>query len=323
MNHIPTHGHATEDRQLRIKEREIDDLFAKAFQTSPEFCNRVRECLGLSGSGVANHVGTQQVHFEDSGTIDLDVILSSERLLIENKISAYWSHVNGVAQPERYVKSGAGYSGTTVLLAPRSYLRKSVKAAMFDKTLSYESLLFEFSGPDYDLLAAAIDQAEVPPENPSDVQTAFFQDFGALRARIAPEITEKKRDRNKGSHTVHLDVPKSLTLHSGLPKPKVFLQFVEANVKLMIPKWGWHITEIQRAGGLENTGIALRQVGRVGTLALQLPTPPINCKGPFEPERERAAEAIMTTARLCKWWDNNPDILRHWQQVVERFSRDA
>ncbi|MCF6433770.1 hypothetical protein [Leisingera sp. MMG026] len=297
--------------QPRIKEREIDDLFAKAFQTSPELCDRVRECLDLTGSGTAKQVGTQQGHFGDSGTIDLDVVLSGNRLLIENKISAYWSHVNGVAQPERYIRSGTGYCGTTVLLAPRSYLRKSVKASMFDKTLSYESLLSAFSGSDYDLLAAAIDQAEVPPENPSDVQTAFFQSFGALRAEIAPQITEKKRDRNKGSHTVHLDVPKSLTLHVGLPKPKVFLQFVEANVKLMIPKWGWHVTEIQRTGGLENTGIMLRQVGRVGTLALQLPTPTINCKGPFEPERERVVGAILTTARLCSWWDNNPDVLRH------------
>lgn len=188
---------------------------------------------------------------------------------------------------------------------------------MFDKRLSYESLLPAFSDADYEMLSRAIDQAEVPPENPSDVQTAFFQAFGQLVAEIAPQIREKKRDRNKRSHTVHLDVRKSLKLHPGLPKPKVFLQFEEANVKLMIAKWGWSLDKIRGIGGLQGTGITLRRVGSVGTLALQLPTPFINCKGPFEPERARATEAILTTTRICSWWDKNSDTLRRWQQAVE------
>ena len=89
-------------------------------------------------------------------------------------------------------------------------------------------------------------------------------------------------------------------------------------MKLMIGKWGWHLDKIQQLGSLKGTDIVLRRVGRVGTLALQLPTPFINSKGPFEPERERAIEAISTTIRLCSWWDQNPEILRGWQEIIEQ-----
>lgn len=305
------------DPSKRIKESEIDDIFADAFVNSTEFCSRVRSAIGIDGSGLADSLVPQAPHFEDDGTIDLDVSLNGYRLLIENKIRAHWSHtIDGISQPDRYARSAKGWNARSVLIAPRSYLRKSLKADKFNHTISYEALLLAFSVREYELISTAIDQADVPPENRSDVQTAFFIEFGQLMADISSNIEMKKRDRNKRSHTVHLDVRRSLQLHPGLPKPKVFLQFEEANVKLMIPKWGWHVDNLRRLGGHEGSGITLRRVGRVGTLALQLPTPFINCKGPFEPEREKAAEAIRTTARLCTWWDENSDTLRRWQEAI-------
>lgn len=309
---------SNDDRELaeRITENEVDAIFAIAFETSSEFCDLVRKQLGLEGSGVAERVSRQVRHYSDAGTIDLDVVLSGRRFLIENKISAYWSFTRmGEAQPDRYERSANGYRALSVLIAPRTYLG-GAKSETFGARLSYEGLLSAFSGEQYDRLCAAIRQAIVPPENPDYARTVFFHETSSLMQRVAPTIWMKTRDRNRDSYTVHLDVPRSVSLHPDLPRPKIFLQFREANVKLMIAKWGWSVERLRAHGGLEDTGIKLLRVGKTGTLGLRLPTPFVDCTKPFETQREKVAEALVTTARLCRWWDENPEILRSWQEVV-------
>ncbi|WP_209427953.1 hypothetical protein [Pararhodobacter sp. SW119] len=308
----------------RIAESEVDALFAAAFRESVAFCELVRAHLGLAGTGAAERVAVQVPHVADAatganlGTIDIDVTLAGVRLLIENKISAPWSYAGGAVQPGRYARSGAACGARTVLLAPRYYLARSPKAVHFDYRLSYESLLPTFTGDACDLLLCAIDQAEVPPEYPNEGRTLFFEEIGRLIAQIAPEIREsRKPDRNDDSYTVHLDIPKSLVLHAGLPKPKVFLQLREANVKLMIKGWGRHSHLIRKLGETEGTGMTIRSLPRYPmTLAVIYLTPIIDPETPFESQRDRIGDAIRTTQRLCAWWNRNPDVLRRWQTAI-------
>lgn len=301
----------------RILERETDAVFAAAFRTSEAFCDSVRKQIGASGIGCATRVTPQSPHHSDSGTIDLDVILSGERLLIENKISAAWSYTRrGENQVDRYCRSASGYGALTVLLAPRAYLRSAGKADNFDRQVSYESLLHHFSGEEYELLCTAIDQAVVPVTNPDDARTVFFGRISSLMAEITPDIRMKMRDRNEDSFTVHLDVGKSLRRHTGLPTPSVFLQLRQANVKLMLRKWGWAVERLRQEHGLDGTGIRLERVGTRGTLAFQMQTPFVDCDQPFESQEEKIEKALMTTRTLCRWWDANEALLRRFSALI-------
>lgn len=301
----------------RILESETDAVFAAAFRTSESFCDSVRKQVGVSGTGCASRVTPQAPHHSDGGTIDLDVTLSGERLLIENKISAAWSYTRmGENQVDRYCRSASGYGALTVLLAPRAYLRSAGKAGDFDRQISYESLLSNFSGGEYELLCTAIDQAVVPVTNPNDARTDFFDQISSLMAEITPDIRMKMRDRNEDSFTVHLDVRKSLRRHMGLPTPSVFLQLRQANVKLMVRKWGWAAERLRHERGLEGTGIRLERVGTRGTLAFQMQTPFVDCDQPFDSQAQNIAKALLTTRSLCRWWDTNEPLLRRFSALV-------
>ncbi len=301
----------------RIRESKTDAIFTTAFRTSEAFCNSVRRQIGITGAGCASSVTQQAPHYSDSGTIDLDVILSRQRLLIENKISAAWSFTRkGENQADRYTRSASGFDAHSVLLAPRAYFRSAGKTNTFDKLISYESLLPNFSGANYEILCTAIDQAVVPVTNPDDERTIFFDHISALMAEITPDIRMKMRDRNKDSYTVHLDVPKSLRRHTGLPTPSVFLQLRQANVKLMVRKWGWALEWIRKEPGLEGTGITLGRVGTRGTIAFQMQTPFVDCDQSFESQARAIEKALLTTRTLCRWWDANEALLRRLSSLV-------
>lgn len=301
----------------RILESETDAVFAKAFRTSEAFCDSVRKQIGIYGTGCATRVAPQAPHHSDGGTIDLDVTLSGARLLIENKISAAWSYTRkGENQVDRYCRSASGYSALTVLLAPRAYLRSAGKVGDFDRQISYESLPNNFSSKEYEVLCTAIDQAIVPVTNPSDARTVFFDQISSLMAEITPDIRMKMRDRNEDSFTVHLDVGKSLRHHIGLPTPSVFLQLRQANVKLMLRKWGWAVERLREEQGLEGTGIRLERVGTRGTIAFQMQTPFVNCDQPYEGQEEKIEKALLTTRTLCRWWDANEALLRRFSALI-------
>jgi hypothetical protein len=301
----------------RILESETDAVFAAAFRMSEEFCDSIRKQIGVVGAGCATRVTPQAPHHSDGGTIDLDVTLSDERLLIENKISAAWSFTRkGENQVDRYSRSASGYGALTVLLAPRTYLRSAGKVGNFDRQISYESLLNNFSDKEYELLCTAIDQAVVPVTNPDDARTAFFDQISSLMTEITPDIRMKMRDRNKDSFTVHLDVGKSLQRHVGLPTPSVFLQLRQANVKLMVRKWGWALERLRQERGLDDTGIRLERVGTRGTLAFQKQTPFVDCDQPFESQAENIEKALLTTRTLCRWWDSNEALLRRFSSLI-------
>jgi len=301
----------------RIRERETDAIFAAAFRTSEAFCDSVRKQTGVVGAGCATRVTPQAPHHSDGGTIDLDVTLSGERLLIENKISAAWSFTRmGENQADRYFRSASGFGALSVLLAPRAYLRSAGKVGIFDRQISYESLLNNFSGEEYELLCTAIDQAVVPVTNPDDARTIFFDQISSLMAEITPDIRMKMRDRNNDSYTVHLDVSKSLRCHAGLPTPSVFLQLRQANVKLMVRKWGWALERLRGEHGLDGTGIKLERVGTRGTLAFQMHTPFVDCDQPFESQAGKIEKALSTTQSLCRWWDANEALLQRFASLI-------
>ncbi|MCW3783008.1 hypothetical protein [Defluviimonas salinarum] len=308
----------------RIYEPEIDEIFRQAFLTNPAFCDLFRARLRIEGTGPARSALTQQPHHPDTGTIDLDVVLGETRLLIENKIQAPWSETSeGVAQPERYERSARRCGARSVLVAPSAYIGQVEEAIEFDHCLDYEELAPALAGQDRYFVEEAVRQALIPTMNPNEIVTRFFKRFEALVPEVAPGLhIHRHYIRNDGSYTAHFIARKSLVLHPGLPTPSIFLQFRQANVKLLIQEWGRQVDALRATGLHHGTGYRLEQIrGSAGTLGVVAATPGIDPSGDFEVQRQNCVTAIQTTEALCRWWDAHPEVISAWSRVAETAGR--
>ncbi len=300
-----------------VNETALSRCFGELLQTNEDFCYKFRKACGLNGSGTITNVMLEYPHKPDSGAIDIFFEDADQRVLVENKINAGWSYnKEGVSQTKRYQRSAETLQASTLLLAPRKYLWGSGRKEAFDATLSYEALLPILGPEEYDLVCAAIDRASSPTENPDAERTTFFEDFNDRVATVAPGLVMKNRDRNKASHTVHFDGKKSLQCHPRLPVPSIYLQLVKTGVNLFVRGWGKALPRIAELGGHEEPGVILHSTPR-GTLGIGLPTPFVDVRGSFFEQMDAIDKAILTTERLCNWWNDNSQVLERWRQQVE------
>lgn len=306
----------------KIKELEIDEVFARAFLENERFCRLVRSELSIGGSGCATSVKLQEPHKPDTGTIDLYVELDPVKLLIENKISATWSHAKWVAQPERYARSAEALGARTLLIAPLLYIAKTSEARDFDFCLDYEMLARSLQGEDRYKVEEAVRHARIPTRNVNAATTAFFKAFEPLVAEVAPGLfISRKSSRMERSRTAHF-ISKSVDVHPGLPIPSIFLQFGEGRVRLLVRGWGRYIADLKAAGLHEKHGLTLELISPTAwTLGITAPSPTINTRKDFKSQYDACVAAILATQRLCRWWDRNPHIISAWGEIVTRLAK--
>jgi hypothetical protein len=282
----------------------------------------------------AIEVKGQVRHATGTGSIDIVVrFRDGPILLIENKIDAAYSITReGHGQPQRYQRSvaafrEAGAEAFSLLLAPKSYLSGSRLADLFDARIAYEKLQDFAEGKDRALLEAAILQAEAPYEPVANAHAGeFFVEIRQLIAGHFPDLV-MKHDPNDGgvrpdaSRTIYFDVPRTLRLHAGVPRPRMSLQCWDsaarsASVKIMLPDGAALADRLSVPQSLADIGGYLRSAGR--SLGIVVDTPRLDTQGPFDEQADDITEALEAALRLQRWWNENSDILLQWSEVFAR-----
>lgn len=312
----------------RIYERDTDALFLRSLRANPSLVGAIaRLATGNSYAEIAEVKG-QVRHSVSTGSIDIVVRFpGGPILLIENKIDAAYSITrDGHGQPQRYQRAVAAYrdAGTdafSILLAPKTYLQCSRLADLFDAQICYEELRPFLSGNDLALLDAAILQAEAPYEPVANAHSGEF--FAAVRELIERRFLSliMKHNPNDGgvrpddSRTIYFDVPRTLHLHRGVPRPRMSLQCWDsaarsASVKIMLADRARLSGALKLPTSLTDIGGYLRPAGR--SLGIAIDTPRLETQTPFKEQADDIVEALEAALRLQRWWNENGDLLREW-----------
>lgn len=187
-----------------VSERDVDLLLIEELASSPEFVSWFLDRVGESGPGSVEVISCARSATDSTGESDSEVFVRAGAavlgILVENKIHA-------AAQPrqaERYRERGDGYVQAgrcgryvTVLIAPETYLRGSLKG--FDRSVSYEELVGWFgsrdrrSGFKAAILRGAIEKAvkgyQIVEDGPV---TLFWRRYWERSQALAPELDMKK-----------------------------------------------------------------------------------------------------------------------------------
>lgn len=320
----------------RIYERDTDEVFVRRLRSDNAFAGKVLNLLGTSSTDSIVSVGRQTRHRDTSGTIDVDIrCKSGQRFIIENKIDAGYSVTrNGDGQPQRYLRTvnayrEVGQQVSSVLIAPRKYIRSSRSASVFEYQVEYEKIIDFLSGDDRLCLERAIAQAELPYEPLENIRTGeFFSAYRAVVRERFPILVVKKEPNSKGvrpdaSRTIYFDVKKTLALHDDLPVPRMSLQCLDqsatsASVKIMIGDWGRFCQSIPACESLEDQGAYLRPAGR--SLGIVIDTPRLRTQHSLVEQLDEVVEGLEAALRLQHWWKHSAHVLRQWQVIVEAAS---
>lgn len=169
-----------------------------------------------------------------------------------------------------------------MLVAPEIYVSAGRKANTFDRTVTYEALLPALEAEDRLMLEAAILQARTPYEPaPNEKSAQFFHEYQAFANRRFPRLFMKMNPNGMGvrpteSRTIYFDVPKTLRLWPGLPRPRMSLQCRDssapsASVKIMLGGWPSKAASIAVPQSLSAIGGYVRPAGR--SLGIVIDTP--------------------------------------------------
>ncbi|MBZ9673797.1 PD-(D/E)XK nuclease family protein [Mesorhizobium sp. ES1-3] len=277
---------------------------------------------------------TQQAgHIGSTGTIDLDVRLSgNRRLLIENKINAKYSVTDDGDQPSRYRKTADVYRGygiacQTVLVAPSIYLKARGDVCGFDLKISYETLSDWLQGDDLALVLAATEQARTPYIGETvEANTMFFSQYAELVAREFPSLTMKKSPNADGgrpgtSRSIYFNVRKTLTMHPGVPRPRMSIQCWEQaqpspSVKIMLGKWASLSERLPLPHSLADVGGYLRPANQ--SLGIAIDTPLMFVERALSEQLAAVRQGLDAAVRLQNWWKANESILRGWAQIASK-----
>jgi hypothetical protein len=320
----------------RIYERDTDVLFLRLLRDRPEVAVLLAEWVTGRRLTSVTEIKGQVRHAIGTGSIDIVVrFRSGPILLIENKIDAAYSVTReGHGQPQRYQRSvaafrDAGAEAFSVLLAPKRYISGSRLADLFDARIAYEDLGELADGKDRALLEAAILQAETPYEAVANSHAGEF--FAAVRKLIAerfPDLIMKHDPNENGarpaaSRTIYFDIPRTLRLHTDVPRPRMSLQCWDsaarsASIKIMLPDRAALADRLSVPQSLSDVGGYLRSAGR--SLGIVVDTPRLDTQRPFDEQADDIIEALEATLRLRGWWNENRDILLVWTQP---FAREA
>jgi hypothetical protein len=307
----------------RIYERQTDAVFAAALKENPAFARSFLNAVGRRPDLLIRSVRVQTPHRGEGhrGTIDLEITLGDGSiLLVENKIDSGYSVTRtGDPQPARYQASVAalrlrGKMAASVLLAPEVYLLGTRHRAAFDHQVSYEALRESLRGDDLSLVDAAIRQAATPYDPiPNPSSAAFFADYQAFAERFFPELVIKRNPngdgvRPTGSRTIYFDVPRTLRLWPGLPRPRMSLQCRDsaapsASVKIMLGDWASKAKRFPLPASLEAIGGYVRPAGR--SLGLVIDTPQLETQMPFQAQVAEVEEGLEAARRLARWWNQH------------------
>ncbi|WP_114286451.1 hypothetical protein [Candidatus Halocynthiibacter alkanivorans] len=301
----------------KIYERDTDELFARALMQASVAETFLDAIFDFDRS--ICKIRRQTAHVGHTGTIDLEIELAcGSRLLIENKIDAAYSiSGEGIPQPERYAASvtalrETGVEAYSVLLAPEVYLGSSRSGALFDRQVSYETLLPALTGAERAMLEEAIRQAEEPYEaEPNLASGEFFEDYVAHASGNWPDLVIKRnpngnRVRPTESRTIYFDVPHTLLSLAGLPRPRMSLQCRDsaapsASVKIMLTGMAGACGVVGVADGLRAIGGYIRPAGR--SLGFVIDTPQLDTQRILSEQIEAVDTGLVAAARLREWWN--------------------
>jgi hypothetical protein len=315
----------------RIYERDIDVMFLRLFRGHSEFSALIANLVLGKTPNCIPRVEGQRPHLRNTGSIDLVLTYpNGPVILIENKIDAAYSITRGGhGQPQRYQATVAAYRTQgvecySVLLAPEHYLNSSRMADMFDRRIAYESLRAAADDAnDSLLLEAAIKQAQVPYEpEPDEGAGSFFASIRRLIAEHYPDLVMKHDPNADGvrpadSRTVYFDVPKTLSLHPDVSRPRMSLQCWDsgapsASVKITLTGLARLAKRLRAPPDLLDIGGYLRTAGR--SLGIVIDTPRLDTKRSFAEQTDDVIEALGAALRLQKWWDDNASLLARWSR---------
>jgi hypothetical protein len=255
--------------------------------------------------------------------------------LIENKIDAGYSVTRlGYGQPERYQKTlqilrATGETVASVLVAPRKYLTSSPSAPSFEHRVEYEQLVPLLDAEDRAIVETAIAQAALPYEAVANLPTGDF--FKALRIVVQDRFPDLKLNKDPNangvrptaSRTPYFDVGKMLTIHPGIPVPRMSLQCWDkaaaaASVKIMIGNWGRFARAIPHHPSLDDEGAYLRPAKQ--SLGIVIDTPRPDTQRPLADQIEQVVECLEAALRLQRWWNTHSEVLHGWQSIVHRLA---
>lgn len=315
----------------RIFETEIDAVITRNLKHNERFRRGVTvSTLGQEIDEVPN-IKAQAAHVGSTGTIDLDIRLrGNRRLLLENKINAKYSVTVDGDQPSRYRKTAEAYRGygvdcRTLLVAPNTYLRARGEACGFDLTLSYELMGDWLIGDDLAVVQAAIQQAETPYIGEMvEANTKFFRHYGELVQSDYPDLVLKRSPNADGarpatSRSIYFDVPRTLKVHQGVPRPSMSIQCWEQaqpspSVKIMIGKWASLGRTLTVPADLAAIGGYLRPAAQ--SLGITVDTPLMEVDRPFWEQIDAVRYGLEAAVRLREWWNASAVDLLHWVEVA-------
>jgi hypothetical protein len=174
---------------------------------------------------------------------------------------------------------------------------------------------------DRSLLEAAIVQAQSPYEPVANTGAGeFFSAVRQLTSAHFPDLV-MKHDPNHGgvrpddSRTIYFDVPRTLRMHAGVPRPRMSLQCWDkaarsASVKIMLPDRASLAAGLTVPSDLADLGGYLRPAGR--SLGITIDTPRLDTQRPLAEQADDIAEALQAALRLQLWWKDNGSVLRAW-----------
>jgi hypothetical protein len=120
------------------------------------------------------------------------------------------------------------------------------------------------------------------------------------------------------SRTIYFDVPRTLRLHTDVPRPRMSLQCwdsgaASASVKIMLGNGAALADRLSVPQSLRDIGGYLRPAGR--SLGIVVDTPRLDTQRPFDEQADDVTEALEAAVRLQGWWNENDDTLRQWAKT--------
>ena len=295
-----------------VSERDIDLLLLEEFMSSPDFCQRFLDTVGVHDGNWRFVSGNRSVT-DGTGESDLEIVFDrpdQRRLLflIENKIKAQFQPKQAQRYRERgcnYVRQGKCQEFVTVLFAPAAYFSTERKG--FDARIDYEKARdwIEESNlpPGRRRYKAALLNEAIGKSSSGAIAdphvTEFSQEYWRHCMEIAPELGMRdpgpRLAKSRFIFFRDADIPEGLSL-----KHKTYHGFFDLEFSGKGGATGRMRIEY---GHLLSEGMRIDRAGKSAVIRICVPS--MSVARAFSEQKDAALEAWKAGRRLLQWAQEN------------------
>lgn len=298
-----------------VSERDLDLLLLEEFISSPQFLKWFVNQVGYSQLVDVELIDVQRSVTHSTGESDLEVTLLDKKrraytLLIENKIGANFQYMQADRYRQRgdsYKKQGKIFDYRTILIAPDRYFSRELKG--FDARVNYEAIAEWFSQQallgnrrsyKLSLLNSAVEKSVTGYQSiADDAVTLFWLHYWKLVSEIAKEF-EMSEPPARPARSSFIPFPRA-----GLPKGVLLVhKVVHGHFDIQFAGYGDRLRDLrEKFAKVLEADMRIEKANKSAVIRIKVPK--LSTADPFDEQRDKAIEAVITGKRLYKWLLDN------------------